>query len=585
MGRYFSFWWLLLFLGVGSSCQWQGKENEPPLTALPTVTVSGETVIAPTKTATVVPASSPSPLPSPSPFPSASPALPSSDLRLETVYFYPSPPLYAGDTVTFQIFAHVPDLLARTEIKVEVWIDENLVSSGNLGSSNLAGDRIGLFPWAWGETTIAGNYQARIVLDPQDLIQVGDEDKTNNELLQTIMVHPAEEMPAYLANAAWITVKTSCCRVHVVSGTAAHRDLHTLLPLIDNSFAAAAQKLKETPADIYELYLIDRVIGQGGYASGTMMVVSYLDRAYAGTGLAEVLTHEATHAIDSQFAPRRITFLAEGVAVWATGGHYKPEPLTERTAALLEIGQYIPLTDLINNFYPTQHEIGYLQAGGFVTYLIDTYGWEKVKPFYADVSTDGTTSPAQAIDLSLQKHFNITLADLETEWLAHLARLRPTNAQVNDLLTTIRYYNVIRSYQITYDPTAHFLTAWLPSARQALEQGFTSDLTRHPQSEINIALEAMLVAADQALRAGDYTRSNGILDSVERVLEHDGAFLDPLANHYLNIVRTVTGQGYDVQTIVIEDNQATVYANRSTNRQLIRLTLSLNNNNLWILTQ
>jgi hypothetical protein len=44
------------------------------------------------------------------------------------------------------------------------------------------------------------------------------------------------------------------------------------------------------------------------------MVVSYVDRRYAGGGLHELLVHEATHILDQQFAPQRISFLAEGLA-------------------------------------------------------------------------------------------------------------------------------------------------------------------------------------------------------------------------------------------------------------------------------
>ena len=162
--------------------------------------------------------------------------------------------------------------------------------------------------------------------------------------------------------------------VHVVSETAAYRDLSSLLIEVENAFQHSSAILSEPINKKYDVYLVNRVIGQGGYA-GNSMVVSYLDRHYASTGLQQVLIHEAVHLLDRQFAPGRITFLAEGVAVWASGGHYKPENIEQRAAALLEIDRYIPLSALIDDFYPVQHEIGYLQAAGTVVLCGSTSGY------------------------------------------------------------------------------------------------------------------------------------------------------------------------------------------------------------------
>ena len=98
----------------------------------------------------------------------------------------------------------------------------------------------------------------------------------------------------------------------------------------------AANKLAIMPSQKLHVYLIDRVVGQGGFA-GTDMVVSYVDRRYAGGGFYELLVHEATHILDQQFAPQRVTFLAEGLAVWVSGGHYQAEDLNERSAALVAL--------------------------------------------------------------------------------------------------------------------------------------------------------------------------------------------------------------------------------------------------------
>ena len=144
-------------------------------------------------------------------------------------------------------------------------------------------------------------------------------------------------------------MENDCCRVHIVSGTAAHRDLAKLLEQVDAAFLEAAVKLSETLAGPYDVYMVDRVLGQGGYARDSM-VVSYLDRDYIGGGLKELLVHEAVHLIDRRIAPNPITFLSEGMAVWAAGGHYHQQDLNQRMNALVEIGRYRGLDRVIDDF-------------------------------------------------------------------------------------------------------------------------------------------------------------------------------------------------------------------------------------------
>jgi hypothetical protein len=275
--------------------------------------------------------------------------------------------------------------------------------------------------------------------------------------------------------------------------------------------------------------------------------------------------------------------MAEGLAVWGSGGHYKPEDIDQRAAALVALNQYVPLVELMNNFYPVQHEIGYLEAAGFVNYLIETYGWPQFKQFYADVTANDAATMSGAIDLNLQQYFGITLAQAEADWLAYLAALPEDRNVLMDLQTTIRYYNVMRRYQRFYDPTAYFLTAWLPYPGALRTDGNPADLTRHPQDEINVTLEVMLQAADMALRTGDYNKANVLLDSVIRVLDNDGIFIDPLAASHLNLVRLLSSEGYEAQSVVLEGDRALVQASTVNTAVLTPLTLTLSGQN-WILS-
>jgi len=541
----------------------------PPPTsnaALPTVT----------RPPTAVPTITPPPTLQPSP-------TPANDLSLtpDGVQLYPVPDIYAGELVTFQILANVPPNVNPNDVTVHVLVDYQDVVSGTLSATNLQGGGVGLFEWAWDTRDDVGDHLVHIILDRYDAVQTGDENRENNQVTLTVTVNETNSLSRREQNAAWIIKESDCCRLHVVSGTAAARDLNQLLNKVETAVAQAAISLDEQPDQKLDVYLIDRVVGQGGYA-GYDIVISYLDRSYANNGFQQVMTHEAVHILDRQFAPERISFLAEGVATWASGGHYKPENLTQRSAALVTLDKYIPLPQLIDSFYPVQHEIGYLEAAGFVTYLIDHYGWPTFRDFYSDVTREDGDTLATAVDKNMQQYFNITLAQAEADWLRELAQLPENSVAVSDLQTSVRFYNVMRRYQQLYDPTAYFLTAWLPPPELLEQEGNPADLTRHPAAEINITLEVMLQAADTAVRQADYHAANILLDSITRVLDTNGDFVDPLARTYLDVVQTATAAGYQVQQVRLNGKQATVTVTKENSPELTDFSIILSGQE-WVL--
>ncbi|HZD09851.1 MAG TPA: hypothetical protein VE553_00770, partial [Candidatus Binatia bacterium] len=414
-----------------------------------------------------------------------------------------------------------------------------------------------------------------------DTITTGDENPDNNQVVLMVPILPPQARPVRERGQQWVEAETDCCTLRVVSGTAADRDLSELLTAVQSALDEAAARLEVEPSSKIDLYLIDRVIGQGGYASSNM-VISYLDRNYAGGGLNEVLIHEATHLLDREFAPDRIAFLAEGLAVWTAGGHYKQENIDQRVKALLETNLYLPLPDLVNDFYRKQHEIGYLEAGGFINYLVNTYGWEATRDFYSDVHPQLNGQDVDALEQALERHFDVSLAELESQWMAYLDALPRSGQAVGDLLTTVRYYDLMRDYQLQYDPTAHFLQAWLPYPQELEQRGLTADVTRHPTSEMNVTLEVMLGAVDEAIAAGDLNRANVILDSVERALANSGAFIDPLGQNYSQIVSKLTSLGFEVQRVDLSGNQARVQATEGSRVGLRDITMALMNRD-WIL--
>ncbi len=586
--------WPLLFLAlILAACRPQGQSPAPTLAAPTTQAAPTDTAAAtftdlpPTLAPTQVePTDTSAPLPSPTlqPSPTTEPptAAPSraseapAELSLvaSNVVLYPVPTIYAGDKVTFQVLPGVPESIEVTSVGVDISVDGQPLSTGALTRRNWNGQAEGVFEWAWDTTNAPGDHIVRVELDAQDAIQAGDEDPGNNVVEFPVTVMAAAARPDSEAEAAWVETEIGCCIIHVVSGTAAERDLPELSEALESAVLEASNRLSERPNKKLNVYFIDRVLGQGGFA-GSDMVVSYVDRRYAGGGLRELLVHEAVHVIDQQFAPQRISFLAEGLAVWSSGGHYKAEELNNRSAALLALGKYIPLAELVNDFYPVQHEIGYLQAAGFVTYLIEQGGWSTFRAFYSDVTSEDGETLAGALDANLQRYYGKTLAQIETEWMAYLTSLPADPAAVSDLATTIRYYDVMRRYQQAYDPTAYFLNAWLPHPTAVREQGNPADLSRSPATELNITLELMLHTADVALRAGDYQRANVLLDSVARVIDSNGVFIDPLSINYLNIVRAAAQFDYELHDVDIRGETAYAIATQGPSTRLTSLNMEL----------
>ncbi|MCO5182355.1 MAG: hypothetical protein M9965_00145 [Anaerolineae bacterium] len=495
------------------------------------------------------------------------------DLSLEDgrVYLYPTPRLVAGDQVTFQVYARIPETIRPQDVELQLLIDGELLIDGTLGWRNLADEAIGLYEWIWDTSGMPGQHEIQVVLDPRDVITYGDENPNNNAVELVVDVASAETV-----SAEWVVSRSDLAILHVVSGSAAERDLPYLADAVDNAIRMAGDRLNMFPPVDVEVYFADRTIGNGGYAN-TAMVISYPERNYAGGELEQLLVHETVHILDNEHEPdRSFRFLVEGLAVWATGGHYKLEDLDQRAAALyFETTHYVPLTELVENFYPTQHEIGYLEAGSFFKYLVDTYGWQRVRFFYGDLEPVDNSTIAQTMSASMQTHFGKTLQQLENDWLIHLRNQPRDPNALNDLLLTIQYYDTMRLYQQTYDPTAYFLTAWLPTPEVLTERDQTAELARHPTTEMNIWLETMLVAANTALQEGRYDDATALLQSVERVTRFGGVTGDPLATTYLELVRAAMALGYEVRAVAIDGTRATVEVVNSAENTIDSLQLSL----------
>jgi hypothetical protein len=495
------------------------------------------------------------PLANPLPAASSTPASPYA-LTAADVHFEPDPQLYSGDVASIvvvgpgsaalwrgthaKLFVDGPDGPPRAQVGFDPY---------GIGSQWQA-----TFTWQWDTTGLVGPQTVYVEVDPP-ANQAGE--VVPQTLAVPVNILPASARPAPEAQAQWETAESNCCIFHYITGTAAARDIDLIRSTADSALAHDATVLGVQRRDKITFTLLSRLLGNGGFTASEVSI-TYIDRNAAASDLFTLFAHEGTHVLDRMIARTRPVMMTEGLAVFVAGGHFKTEPLDERAAGLLALGRYEPLTDLANDFYNSQHEVGYLEAGAFIQYLVDHYGWARFRQLYGAFLVAPTD--AQMLDAALLAQYGQGLSAMEGEWLAHLKALPPDPQQVLDLQLTIGLYDTMRRYQQLDDPSAYFLTAWLPDGTEARQRGLLADFIRHPDGPNNITLETMLIAAGQALNAGDYMRTSTLLDSVNGALDAGSPGANPLAADELSVVQQVLAAGYEPQQITLDQDAAQVEA-------------------------
>jgi hypothetical protein len=502
---------------------------------------------------TVTPPATITVLPSPFPFIYPSPA-PGNPFQ---VRYHPDSDLFVGDLVSLEVIAPPNFIIDDAEVWVEIGAGEP-VTLGPVEFSpfGIAGRNQATFMWAWDTSGLhPGDYELAITISPEEIAWT-----------ETITLLPKSQLPLPEPYAYWSFMESECCLIHYISGTAAERDLEELMFIADEQSQLAAERFGIDFSDPITVTLMPRVLGHGGFA-GREIYISYLDRNYAGDSFPMVVHHEMIHILDARLGGEyRPTLFVEGVAVYLTGGHFKPEPLMSRAAALLEMDIYIPLMELADNFYPSQHEIGYIQAGALVEFMIDTWGWDGFSGFYRGIRSPENGSPSQVIDSALQEYYGITFSRLEELLLTELRSQPLESESVADVHLTIGYYDTVRRYQQALDSSAYFMTAWLPNIEEMRQKGILADLLRHPSKPENIALEALFVEADKHLRAGNYSQVEIHLLAINAILDAMDEF-DPypfkrhsLAVDYYAITLVLQEKGYELISAEIESENARVKA-------------------------
>lgn len=552
----------------------------PTATPVPTQPVTP--TLLPSATASLVPTLAPTAAPSqtPSPVPVAD-----SDLYIlpGDVQLHPDPQIYSGDKVSVEVFVHDGSGLNLNNIHVALYKGQpspaNQLSIQTVYRYGLGARLEAAFTWVWDTTNFSGQQTLTAVLNPNDELPQGDENKSNNTITFTVNVLPRSALALNEQTAKWLTTTSECCIFHYLSGSAAERDIALITRTGDEALAYVEEKMGRKATQKMEFNLINRLLGQGGFTADTV-TITYIDRDYSGGGLMSVFRHEATHALNRGTSNNRPSLIEEGTATYIAGGHFKEEPFEPRMVGLLSLGRYIPLTNLADHFYYSQHEIGYLEGAAFIDYLVKTYGWQNFSTLLGAFQRVGSQSAS--LDGGLRLIYNKSLSQMETEWLAYL-HAQPVDLRwQTDVEMTVAYYDTMRRYQQLDDPSAYFLTAWIPDIDSAVRDNITADYDRHPNTPANIALETLLVNANRALTAGNYDLTRTNLAAVNAVLDAGGDFnASPLAANYLSITNTLVAAGYEPQNISLQNGLASVSASRlAADDKLIDLTLQ-NVNGDW----
>jgi hypothetical protein len=424
--------------------------------------------------------------------PSCTPNRPAEQI---TVIPHPDGPLYNGDQVSFEVLA--PAATSDKTGSVEVTFDGQELGSAGFAPYGIGRRSQATLWWVWDTRDLKpGSYALTFTRLPE-----------NTTWTETFSLHPADQVPSPEPEAHWVSTTTVCCNLYYITGTAAERDIATLGREADEQSAAVSAQMGISLSQRIDIVFMSRVVGHGGFTTSSIYA-SYLDDNYIGNDMSILFHHEFVHYYDNVrggvYLP---ALLQEGLAVYLTGGHFKPDPLGPRAAALLDLGWYIPLTTIADDFYNQQHDIGYLEAGSLVQYLVETYGWSAFNEFYRNIPAPDNQTISAVMDTALHDHFDISFAELETGYLAYLHSQTVTEAVRTDLQVTVTFFNTVRRYQEALDPSAYYLTAWLPDGSVMRQRGIVADFLRHPEGWENRLLESLLIRSQKELFSGDYRRA------------------------------------------------------------------------------
>jgi hypothetical protein len=409
-----------------------------------------------------------------------------------TVVTHPDGPLYVGDQVSFEVL--VPVESGDINGSINVSFNGQILGNAGFAPYGIGGRSQATLWWVWNTRELkAGSYSLTFTRIPENVVYT-----------DTFSLHPSGLVPLPEPKAHWVTTTTNCCNLIYITGTAAERDIDRLSLEADQQSIAVSKQMSFSLSKPIDVVFMSRVVGHGGFTLNGIYL-SYLDENYIGNDMPIVFHHEFVHFYDNAMGGIfRPSLLEEGIAVYLSGGHFKPEPLGSRAAALLDLGWYIPLATIANDFYNQQHDIAYLEAGALVKYLVETYGWDAFNSFYRTIPAPNNQTVELVMETALSAHFGISFASLENGFLSYLHSQSVTDDVRTDLRVTIDFFNTVRRYQKSLDPSAYFLTAWLPDSSIMRQRGIVADFLRRPKGWRNWLFESFLINSQRELFNGEY---------------------------------------------------------------------------------
>ncbi|RPI53183.1 MAG: hypothetical protein EHM56_07535, partial [Chloroflexi bacterium] len=161
-------------------------------------------------------------------------------------------------------------------------------------------------------------------------VRLGDQVPLGPNLRSLVTALAPEPPPD---DSIWARWETEHFRLHFVPDTAAERDRAEIGALAEDALAAIGETLELDFEEQMDIYLVPRVFWQGGAAYGNkVQLISYLDRNDTSVEIWSYFTHECTHALAQDLLQPKENgggpdgVLVEGLAVWASNGHYRQEP-------------------------------------------------------------------------------------------------------------------------------------------------------------------------------------------------------------------------------------------------------------------
>jgi hypothetical protein len=335
---------------------------------------------------------------------------------------------------------------------------------------------------------------------------------------QALVATPTPEPPP--GDFTWAVSETQHFTFTYVAGTEAERDLAQIAAMARAGLAYITPTLGVDLDGKLTMYLTPRVFWQGGAAYGNKTnLISYLDRNYTAIETWTYFTHEGAHVLAQDLVEPKEEggpdgVLVEGLAVWATGGHYRRGPIDDLAAIIADSDAYIPLSTLrAGPFYDFQHETSYMEAGSFVRFLVGRYGLDRFKQLYGQA-----TGKAEQDEPLVEGLYGKSYAELEAEWLEYLDSLSPTPEQAEAWSFNVRYFDLMRRYQTELEPNARIL----PDVPTGWTSNTVAIFTRRMVEPVNVVFETALIAAQDRADQGDVAGANVLLDDVEAGLDAKG---------------------------------------------------------------